>query len=238
MPKKQPKKEKVNLPNLKPENFRIQDASASYHRLLNSESKSPAVNELKNYINAGDNYIRQTRRIETKAFDDTFIDEMEEGLDAVAKILSNPRTFIKEEAELVQAGLAKKISALSVQHFASHSQYVRDVDAEGNVTPEKILTIHAETDTAIYENRFVMTLIKKCLTFIQTRYWYVVEHGETFDSDLLQLHNKTTIDGVTYEVDSRIKISVPSQDDGNSEKNKKKDTQKSQLKGNKTKHNK
>jgi hypothetical protein len=47
-----------------------------------------------------------------------------------------------------------------------------------------------------------------------------MSHGETKDSDLLLVHNKTTIDNVTYEVDSRIKVSVPSDDDGNMEKNK------------------
>ena len=197
--------------------FNFKSLSSSYYKLLASESN--LISPLKAYVNGGENYLRQTSRQEVKAFDDTFINELETGLDAVAKILANPRTFIKEEADLVEAGLAKKISALSVQHFASHSQYIRDIDEDGNVTPEKILTIHAETDTAIYENRFVMTLIKKCLSFIQTRYWYVIEHGETKDSDLLLLHNKTVIDNVTYEVDSRIKISTPSLDNGNSQKN-------------------
>ena len=60
-----------------------------------------------------------------------------------------------------------------------------------------------------------MTLIKRCLAFIQKRYQFVLEHGETKDSDLLLIHNKTTIDNVTYEVDSRIKISVPTDDKGN-----------------------
>lgn len=203
--------EKSTLP------FSFKDLSSSYYKLLESESK--LIEPLKAYVNGGENYLRQTSRQEVKAFDDTFITELETGLDAVAKILANPRTFIKEEADLVEAGLAKKISALSIRHFASHSQYIRDIDEYGEVTPEKILTIHAETDTAIYENRFVMTLIKKCLSFIQTRYWYVIEHGETKDSDLLLLHNKTVIDDITYEVDSRIKISTPSLDNGNSQKN-------------------
>lgn len=200
------------------EKFSFEKASEIYHNLLNEENNKD-YDALLTEIASGDNYIRQTNRVEVKAFDSSFINELEEGLDAVSKILANPRTFIKEEAELVEAGRAKKITSLSVRHFASHSQFLRDIDEDGNVTPDKILTIHAETDTAIYENRFVMTLIKKTLSFIQTRYWWVVEHGETFDSDLLLIHNKTEIDGVTYEVDSRMKISVPSKDNGNSERN-------------------
>lgn len=197
--------------------FSFKDLSSSYYKLLSSESEF--ITPLKYYISHGETFIRQTFRSETKAFDDTFINELEIGLDAVGKILANPRTFIKEESDLVEAGLAKKISAVSIRHFATNSRYLRNVDEDGEVTPKKILEIHAETDTAIYENRFVMTLLKRCLAFIQTRYYFVIEHGETRDSDLLQIHNKTEIDGITYEVDSRIKISTPSDDSGNSEKN-------------------
>ena len=181
-----------------------------------SLADDPSFVAVKEALKGGETFVRQTRRNENKAFDGSFIDELEKGVDAVSRIIANPRSFIKEQAELVEAGLAKKINALSVQHLASHSQFVRSIDAKGNVTPEKILTIHSEMDAQIYENRFVMTLIHKCITFIQARYWYIKEHGETFDSDLLLIHNKVTVNGVTYEVDSRIKASRPSEDKGNS----------------------
>ena len=179
-------------------------------------ASNPAFGAVKEALKEGETFIRQTRRNENKAFDGSFVTEMEKGIDAVGRIIANPRSFIKERAELVEAGLAKKINALSVQHLASHSQFVRSIDAKGNVTPEKILTIHSEMDAQIYENRFVMTLIRKCITFIQARYWFIKEHAETKDSDLLLVHNKVEINGVTYEVDSRIKASVPSEDAGDS----------------------
>lgn len=210
---------KFKTQKLEPKSFKMDESASIYRTMLNKELNDSKISSLINEINNGDNYIRQTNRVEVKAFDSSFIDEMEEGLEAVAKILANPRTFIKEEAELVQVGLARKISSLSVRHFASHSRYVRNIDEDGEVNPEKVLTIHAETDTAIYENRFIMTLIKKCLGFIQARYWYVMEHGETYDSDLLLVHNTTTIEGVKYEVDSRIKVSLPSLDEGQSATN-------------------
>ncbi|MCR4562994.1 MAG: DUF2357 domain-containing protein [Bacilli bacterium] len=167
----------------------------------------------------GDNYLRQAERVENKAFDSSFIEELEKGLEAVEKIISNPRTFLKEQSELVKAELAKKISALSVTHLASHSRYVRSIDDNGDVIPKQILTINAETDSQIYENRFVMTLIRRCLSFINTRYFYILEHGETFNSDILLVHNKVVINGVTYEVDTRVRASVPSDDAGQSESN-------------------
>lgn len=181
---------------------------------------SPSFAATKDLVKAdGENYLRQTERIEVKTFDDSFVIEMEEGFEAIGRIIANPRSFIKEQPELVEAGLAKKISALSVSHLASHSQFVRHVDEKKNVHPDKILTIFSETDNQIYENRFIMTLIRKCLVFLQERYTFMIEHGETFDSDLLLLHTKTEIDGLTYTIDSRIKVSQPSSDAGESKRN-------------------
>lgn len=167
----------------------------------------------------GKNYVRQTERFESKKFDGKFVDELEKGFNAIDQIITNPRTFIKESPELVEAGLAKKINAQSITHLASHTQFVHSVDEKGNVTPEKILTIHAEIDMQIYENRFVMTLIKKCSLFIEKRFNFIKDHGETLDSDLLLIKSVSDIDGAKYEIDSRIKVSTPSKDGGNKEKN-------------------
>lgn len=167
----------------------------------------------------GKNYVRQTERLESKKFDGKFVDELEKGFNAIDQIIASPRTFIKESPELVEAGLAKKINAQSITHLASHTQFVHSVDEKGNVTPEKILTIHAEIDMQIYENRFVMTLIKKCSLFIEKRFNFIKDHGETLDSDLLLIKSTSDIDGAKYEIDSRIKVSTPSKDGGNKEKN-------------------
>ena len=199
----------------------LNDAKKAYENYLTSKEAEQLFKPIKDLTSGGENYLRQTRRIETKVFDDTFINEIDKGIGAIEKIISNPRTFIREEEELVEAGLANKITTLSIQHFASHTQFIRNIDEDGNVIPEKILTIFTETDTAIYENRFVMTLIKKLLTFVNTRYTYIQEHIQTFDSDLLQVHNKTMINGVTYEVDSRIKLSKNTDTPEEAERNKK-----------------
>ena len=167
----------------------------------------------------GENDLRQVGRVEVKAFDSSFLDALEVGLAAVGKILANPRTFIKETTEIENVEKAKKVSVVSIQHFATHSQYLRTIAENGEVIPDKILTVHSETNTAIYENRFVMTLIKRCLSFIDQRYKFIEEHGETLDSDELFIKNKTLLGGVNYDVTMRIKASVPSSDAGNSEKN-------------------
>lgn len=213
------KKQQAVIEELTPISLNIDKASKVTRNVNNAINKDKDFINLKAALSNGENFIRQTQRTEVKKFDNSIIEQVEEGLNAIEKILANPRTFIKEQAELVQVGLAKRVSSLSIRHFATHSQFVQSIDDNGEVIPEKVLTIYAETDTAIYENRFVMTLIMRCLSFLQKRYTFVLEHGETRDSDLLLIHNKTEIDNITYEVDSRIKISIPSKEEDKDKNN-------------------
>jgi hypothetical protein len=176
-------------------------------------------NVLLNVQNNGDNYISGKSRSESKVYDETWISQLEVGFGAIDRIIQNPRKFIKEEQEVVLSALAKKVTVASIQHLAAHSEFVHGVDKRGNIIPEKILTISTEEDLQIYENRFVMTLIQKLVLFIEKRYNFIRDHGETRNSDVLLIHSQVTIDGVSYEVDNRLKVSVPSLDEGKSEKN-------------------
>ena len=129
----------------------------------------------------GKTLMSQKLREEEKAYDDLFIEKLEEGFEAIDSIILNPRTFIKENPELVDAGRAKKINAQSIVHLSSHTQYVYEVDQNNDVTPMKILTINSDVDYQIYENRFVWSLINKAALFIEKRYHYILDHGETRD---------------------------------------------------------
>ena len=155
------------------------------------------------------NYIFRKTREEEIVFDKSWVEQLRQGCDAVERIIANPRTFIQDNRIVVEAALAKKVSAESVAHLASHSQFVRGVDKEGNIIPEKILTVTAEEDIQTYENRFVMTLIEKLARFVQMRVDYVTKAGEARNSDVLLLHSKFFANGVTYEVDNRVKASIP-----------------------------
>ena len=164
-------------------------------------------------------YLAQKSRLEAKSIDPSFIDELEKGFDAIDAIIKNPRTFIKEDDVLVEAGRAKRISPRSISHLASHTQYVHNVDDDGNVTPEKLMVPESDIDYWIYENRFIMTLIKKCSVFIQKRLLFIKDHGETRDSEVLLLHTDHNVGEVKYEVDTRIKLSCASTDSGKAKAN-------------------
>ncbi len=207
--------ESADLPRM----ARLSSASRIAKKNSSGAYKDPELSRVKATVMAGENDFRQVGRVEVKAFDSSFLSALETGLDAIGRILANPRTFIKETTELENVEKAKKVSTISIQHFATHSQYLRSVEDNGEVIPDKILTIHSETNTAIYENRFVMTLIKRALQFVEQRYSFVRDHGETRDSDELFVHSVSDFSGVKYEMSMRVRASVPSLDAGESEKN-------------------
>ncbi len=196
-------------------------ASRAYLRKLQSLiSQSASFKALLESIRSSKKtYLAQKSRLEEKTLDDTFIIELEKGFAAIEKIIANPRSFIKDNDVLVEAGRAKRISSRSISHLASHTQYVHSVDEQGNVTPEKLLVPKSEVDYWIYENRFLMTLIQKAGVFVEKRFLFVRDHGETRDSEVLLLHSEETQAGVKFEVDTRIKVSAPSKDGGQAEKN-------------------
>ena len=185
----------------------------AYLKKVDSLKNGKGYEDLLSYIKAnGDNYVIHRARNESRHFDAEWINELDKGLQAIDRIIANPKTFIKENATVVLAGLAKRVSSQSVTHLASHSQFVRGFDEEGNVIPEKILSISSEENYQTYENRFIMSLIMKLSVFVANRYNYVKTHGETWNTNVLLMHSKVEIDGVTYEIDNRIRLSEPAED--------------------------
>lgn len=182
--------------------------------------KDPVAKEFFNALtNVSTNEISSIARQEIKIFDNKWIDTIAEGLSALDAIIKDPKKFIKTVGVLTPVELARKTNAESVRHLASHSQYVKNVDEYGNVTPDKILNIESEDDYAIYENRFIKTLINKLLIFVERRYDYIIKHADTRDTDIIIAKSKLTIGETVFECEQKVKISNPSADEGKREYN-------------------
>ena len=190
----------------------FQALQKAYLKKIDSLESLSKYRSLRSFVEEnGNNYMAHRVRREAKTFDVKWIQELNEGFRHIDNIIAKPRTFIEEKREVVLAALAKRVSSASVTHLASHSQFVHGFDEEGNVVPEKILNISSAENYQIYENRLVMTLIMRLSVFVANRYQYIKSHGETRNSNVLLVHSDFELDGVKYEVDNRIKLSVPSE---------------------------
>ena len=164
----------------------------------------------KNAYLAGDNTLYQKNISETKIFDDEWITTLESYFPSIDNITRNPRSFIKYYSEIVDVERAKKTNAESIRHLASHSQFVREVDKDNNITPSKILNVYSDTEFDVYENRFIATLINRMFLFVRNRLDVIRENVESFQKDHVAIESKFNIceDDVDVKIDVTIKRDI------------------------------
>ena len=161
----------------------------------------------KNAYLSGDNVLYQKNISETKIFDDEWIGTIESYFPSIDKITRNPRSFIKYDSEVIDVERSKKTTSESIRHLASHTQFVRQVDKDNNVTPSKILNITSDIDYDVYENRFIATLINRLFLFVRSRLDVIKENVESFQKDHIAVDSKFDIceDEVELRIDLTIK---------------------------------
>lgn len=134
--------------------------------------------KLINAVSGGNNTLMQNLIVEKMVSDDSWIKHIEDLLFSVEQVVKNPKKSIIDNTEIVQIEKAKKISSQSIRHLSSHSNFIRSIDDDGTVHPSKILTTIMDEDIMIYENRFIFTLIKRLLTFLEQKREYLSSFAE------------------------------------------------------------
>ena len=160
-------------------------------------------------IRNGTREYSKVHRNENTAADISWVKKVEDGVSHISKIIAAPRSFIKTVEYLVPAELAKKTGPASVVHLATHSQYVKKIEDNGDVIPSKILTTEGELDVQIYENRFIMTLIKRLRIYIEKRYTYLKHFAALSDMDIFYVNNTFKMGETTINATSTITLSTP-----------------------------
>lgn len=98
-----------------------------------------------------------------------WVEAIESTLVYIDKAIREQRRFIEVTEEVVPIEKARNITTESVRHLAQHTNLIARVEGS-DVTPEKILNIQREESFAIYENRFLYTLLQKLAYFVGLRY--------------------------------------------------------------------
>lgn len=166
---------------------------------------------------SGDRTIYQKDIIETKIFDEEWIRTLESYFPSIDKIINAPKTGIKYEHEIVPVEKARKINSESIRHLASHTQFVKEVRNNGDVIPKKILTNYAEQEYAIYENRFVKTLIDRLFVFVNNRLSVIEDNVESFSKNHANITSAFKIKNadVNVNIDVVVRKKVNNQNERN-----------------------
>jgi hypothetical protein len=122
-------------------------------------------------ISRAQNEFQFSNRKMIKNVDLTWVDAIEEALEALQNVVSSPRNVIKEEDLIVNVAHAKRSGAETVRHLAMHSGLVESFDEEtGDLRPAKLMQRFREESLGMYENRLVFTTMEYAYHFVKIRH--------------------------------------------------------------------
>ncbi len=158
-------------------------------------------------VKGGQKTVYNKTQAEIRNFDMSFLDVIESVYPAMLKIMRNPKKTIRYDEEVVAVEKAKKVNSQTVRHLSSHTQLIKEITKAGDVIPSKVLTTFAEEELAIYENRFIKSLVRRCEMFLERRYEVMKVSLESFATDRLNVQNEFLMSGqkVTVNLDISIK---------------------------------
>ena len=185
----------------------------SYHSHMKAILKGAHEKEIYASLSAGKNSYLRLDRLASSSFDKSWIEVIEDVIFDLGQIIANPKLNTKVEGSLTPVELARKVNSETVQHLASHTQYIKEVDEYGNVIPSKLLSMYADDDIHTYENRFIATFVRRLMLFITKRYEYVTKYAELRNEEYLYFKNTSIVDGAEVEIETKVKVSYKNDDE-------------------------
>ena len=193
------------------EKFENSELEAYYSKIYSDLEKQTQADPYGSYvfkrISGGQKTIFNKSQSEIRNFDMSFLDTIESVYPAILKIMRDPKKSIRYEEEIVNVEKAKKVNSQTVRHLSSHTQLIKEITKEGDVIPSKVLTTYAEEELAIYENRFIKSLVKRMEMFLEKRFEVMKVSLESFITERLNVSNEFLMSGqkVTMNLDIAIK---------------------------------
>ena len=166
--------------------------------------KDPYFKNVNEDLFNGQNSYLRLRMKGSSFFNDEWVKAIEDCVYELGQIVNNPLEVTKTEGELTPVELAKKINYESIQHLSSHSQYVKDIDEEGNVIPAKILAQFHKEELHTYENRFIATFIRRLVLFVEKRYEFIKTTVNFDTKDVLYIKNRSVVNGEEVTIETKV----------------------------------
>ena len=177
-----------------------------YEEIDNASINDPYGAYVLSRVKGGQKTILNKTQSEIRNFDMSFLDMIESVYPAITKIMRDPKKSIRYEQEVVAVEKAKKVNSDTVRHLSSHTQLIKEITKEGDVIPSKVQTTFAEEELAIYENRFIKSLVKRIEMFLERRYEVMKVSLESFETERLNVQNEFLMSGQKVSVSLDIQI--------------------------------
>ncbi|MCH5303693.1 MAG: hypothetical protein J1E41_02415 [Ruminococcus sp.] len=192
-----------------------------YYRSYKYMQKHLATDFTANYLNTNleDNDKGQdvlSGKLNEKVIDMEWVTAIEDTLPYIEKAIDEQRRFIVENNEVYRIDKAKIINKDSVKHLIQHTNFIDNIDEDGKVTPNKVLTIEREDSFETYENRFLITLIEHAMAFVGDKYRKMVDAPtDTFNKVEMDRDIVLNNQHITFKVEYSNEVKDAQADDLN-----------------------
>lgn len=171
-------------------------------------------------LRGGENQVLHNVVNQSVMLDDSWILTIEGALHSLEQIVHNPRKFIAENELILDVAKVRRTNSKTVRHLSSNSQYVQNIDKDGEVTPKKLLTVELEEDIAIYENRFVCALINRLVVFVEQRFKDLDGNIRTFEQTNVCLQSEFDMGDSKFRCNLNLQVEEPPEDSKQDDRNK------------------
>lgn len=165
--------------------------SAAYEKIISSSKNS---NELKSRVN------------EVQISED-WIKTIEYYLPYISLCIQENRKFIRNQTDTIPIEKTKKVSRESVVDLAKHSKNIRDVNKKTNeIEPSHLLVVEKLDDYSIYENKFLVFLLKFLKSFVEIRFDKIKEAKSLYETNTI-LKNDVNLyrNSISYNIEIKDK---------------------------------
>lgn len=143
-------------------NFKIYSDSVSKNeKLLSAYDKIKSSTKSKNQLKSVVNDI---------VIDEDWVNTIEELLPYVSSAINEERRFIRNESETLPIEKTRRVTKESIVNLSMNSQNIRKIKENDEIEPSKLLVVEKLDDYSIYENKFLVFLLKFLKSFIEIRF--------------------------------------------------------------------
>lgn len=171
-------------------------------------------------LRGGENKVLHNLVSHAVQLSDDWILTIEGALHSIEQIVRNPRKFIAENELILDVAKVRRTNSKTVRHLTTHSQFVQNIDKDGEVTPKKLLTFEMDEDLAIYENRFICALIKRLITFVERRFKELDGKLDTSEQTNVCLQSEFNMGKAKFKCNVNLQVEEPPENSKEVDRNK------------------
>ena len=162
------------------------------------------TNKLDTFMSKTEATFVASSDIKKTKIDYSWLNVLEDSLPNIDKIVRNPRRFIVQEEDVVIVEKTKRVSQETIKHLAQHSENIQDLDENGDIVPKKLLNVHKEDTSDLYENRFIYTLVTRLENFINRQLEDLELTSKKEVNKEVSYKAETNLDGRLIKIDLKM----------------------------------